>query len=331
MRSTELTLARHLALSPATVAVVIASVSLLVIWGAYSVSEILLVVGSRDAGWSLTPQAHAGLLAAVLLGYVAGAAKYLARSGSEWPAIDVARSRWFGTAGLLIGMVVAVLTVADVRLREPDRQLLNVGEAALNIAFLALFWAVGRAGYFSVLSVIKPATIKAVDLFNLEPLYTHGRDQLRSALVWLVGASLFVLIMLFDPNPAVQADSIKLVGPMLVAFVILAVTMILLPLRQIWMSIRTAKAGALASVMADLRVLRAKPHRPPGQEADLLARRDFFAGLSAWPIDPATVGTFAFYVLLPFLTWVIGTFAKQLFDTVFIEKIINAIVGSVLG
>jgi hypothetical protein len=36
------------------------------------------------------------------------------------------------------------------------------------------------------------------------------------------------------------------------------------------------------------------------------------------------------YILLPFLTWIAATFAKQLFDTVFMEKVIKAILG-VLG
>jgi hypothetical protein len=327
----EFRLVRGVALSPVAIAVAVASASLLVIWGAYFVSGIALVVSLRDGGWSLAPQAHAGLLASVLLGYVAGASKYMVRSGSAWPGIDVARSRWAGATGLLIGVIAAILTIADIRALEPDRQLMNVGEAVLNVAFLALFWAVGRAGYFAVLSVMRPATIATVDLFDLGPLYIHGRGQLRSALVWLAGASLFVLIMLFDPNPAVQADSAKVVGPMLTAFVVLAIAMILLPLRQIWMSIRTAKASALASVMVDLRALRAMPHAPPGREADLLARREYFASLSEWPFDAASIGTFAFYVLLPFLAWIAGTIAKRLFDTVFMERVIQVIVGALLG
>ena len=326
----EFRLVRRIALSPAAVAAAAASLSLLLIWGAYYISATALVAGSRNAGWSLAPQAHAGLLASVLLGYVAGAAKYLAQSGSAWPAIDIARSRWGGATGLLAGVIAAVLTIEDIRTLEPDRQLLTAGEAALNIVFLALFWAVGRAGYFAVVSVMRPTTIATVDLLDLRPLYTHGREQLRSALVWLIGASLFVLIMLFDPNPAVQADSVKVVGPMLAGFVLLAITMILLPLRRIWMSIRTAKASALASAMADLQALRAMSHAPPGREADLLARREYVAGLSEWPFDAASVGTFAFYILLPFLTWIAATFAKQLFDTVFMEKVIKAILG-VLG
>lgn len=327
----EFRLARRIALSPAGLAAAVTCVSLTAILGAFYISGIALIVGSVDVGWSLAPQAHAGLLASVLLGYGAGATKYMARSGSAWQATDIARSRWGGATGLLAGLIVSVLAIDDIRALEPDRSLLNVGEVALNLVFLALFWAVGRAGYFTIISVLRPATITAVDLFDLRPLYTHGRDQLRSALVWLAGASLFVVVMLFDPNPAVQVDSAKVVGPILAGFVLLAITMILLPLRRIWISIRTAKASALASVMADLRALRAMRHAPPGREADLLARRNFFAGLSEWPFDATSIGTFAFYILLPFLTWTAATFVKRLLDTVFMEKVITAILRVFLG
>lgn len=327
----EFRLARRIALSPAALAAAVTCVSLIAILGAFYISGIAMIAGSVDTGWSLAPQAHAGLLASVLLGYGAGATKYVARSESAWRAADVARSRWGGAAGLLVGLFVSVLAIDDIRALEPDRPLLNAGEVVLNVAFLALFWAIGRAGYVAIIAVLRPATIGAVDLFDLRPLYTHGRDQLRSALVWLIGASLFVVIMLFDPNPAVQVDSIKVVGPMLAGFVLLSITMILLPLRRIWMSIRTAKASALASVTADLRALRAMPQTPPGREADLLSRRNFFAELSEWPFDATSVGTFVFYILLPFLTWTIAAFAKRLFDTVFMETVINAILGLFLG
>lgn len=308
-----------------------ACVCLLVIYGAYAFSGVALAIDSLEAGVSLTPQAHAGLLASVLLGYSVGATKYVAQSEPRWRTIDIVRSRWGGAIGLMVGVMVSVLTIENIRALEPDRRLLNAGEIALNLAFLALSWALGRAGCFAVISVLRPATIAAVDLFDLRPLYSHGRDQLRAALVWLTGASLFIAVMLFDPNPAVQVDSVKVVGPMLGANLVVAIAMILLPLRRVWASIRSAKATAIASLTADLRALHDLPQPPPGREADLLSRRTYFSELSEWPFDAASLGTFGFYVLLPFVTWLSATFAKRLFDTVFMEKVIKAISAAIVG
>lgn len=76
------------------------------------------------------------------------------------------------------------------------------------------------------------------------------------------------------------------------------------------------------------------PGRPllnAGEIALNLARRTYIAGLSEWPFDVASVGTFAFYILLPCLTWTTATIAKRLFDTVFMEKVIKVISGALAG
>jgi hypothetical protein len=324
----EFTLVRRVALSPAALGSIVTLILFVAICSAYGASGIAVVAGAAETGWTLSAQAHASLLASVLLGYGVGAAKHMAGKAGAWRMSDLARSRWSGAAGVLCGAALSALLIADIVALEPDRSMFNAGEVALNIAFLALFWAVGRAGYFAVVTMLRPAGVAAVDLYDLSSLYRHGHDQLRLALVWLGGLSLFVAVMLFDPNPAVQLNSFKVAAPILATMVLLGLLLILLPLRRIWIAIRTAKASALSSVMAELRALRASPGGVPGKEADLLARRAYFAALPEWPFDASSVGTFAFYVLLPFLTWAVGALAKQLLDTVFVAKAIKIILSA---
>jgi hypothetical protein len=270
----------------------------------------------------MSAQAHVTLLCSTLLAYGLTAARLAHEAGSGGVMNPRAwlHSRLAGTAGVAAGLVLILLTSRQIRLQEPGRNPWTVGELFVDVLSLLLLWGIGRAAYFTLRGAgANEYRSVPVDLWDLAPLQRFGQQGLRNALAWIVGISLLVVIMYFDPNPALQVDSGKVFVPLLLGSVAVAVLTLFLPLWTLKKRLQKEKADTLAAIDGELLRMRDAAVRgsyaPPGAEADLLARRNHIAGVSGWAIDTGTFRKLSFYLLFPAGSWFIGPFLRKIVDT----------------
>lgn len=327
---------------PASSGVVVALTLLAIALAAYRLSGIEIVSANAENLYTLSPQAHLCILLSSLIGYGLGISRHLT-SGSAAAEFEMdsndrramlGTSRWAGAGGIALGMLVSFLTIREIRLLEPGRDLWNPVEVFVNAMSLALFWGIGRAMYFTVYGAGSRRNDIDIDLLDLGPVYRRGRAGLQVALAWIVGIALFVLIMMFDPNPDIQVDSAKVLLPLVMGTAVVAGIAILLPMLRLWTGIRKRKSQAIAEAVRALQALRASDPAGaamPGREADLYARQAYAAALSDWPFDATTVGRFAFYVLIPVGSWLLGTLLRGLFEMVFMVRLVQKVMGLLAG
>lgn len=286
-----------------------------------------LVEKDPQGGLAITAQFHVTLLCSVLLAYGLSAARLLG-TPIDLGTAPHPRSHpgllFAGLTGLLMGMLVIILTARQIRIQEPERNPWTLGEIYVDLLALLLLWGIARATFFTLRGAGSAgAGQTSVDLYDLAPLQRYGQHGLRSALAWSGGISLLVLIMFFDPNPALQIDSIKILGPILMISVVTAGLSLYQPLRILRKQVRREKSRAIETIHDQLAAIRAEESAGnppvPGTEADLLARRAFVLSLPEWMLETGGFRKFAVFVLIPAGSWFVGPLLRKVLDSALIE------------
>jgi hypothetical protein len=297
------------------------------------------VDSSPGAAIPLAPGVRAAVVVAVLLGYVVAAFRHtlvavvrdVESYGLEDPAADLLSrelrvlrfevellhaSRYAGAVGVLIG--VGVLGVLDWLVSGSNSAAAWGSGVLLPLMALLLFWVLGRVAYFTVVGASQAAGVTpeevAIDLLNLRALELFGRIGLRLSLAWIIGISIFTLLLLFlFPNPRLAAVPIV---PVMAFTLVIATVALVIPVRGVRRGIRNAKRAALADLAVELRRTRdaalAGDKEIQGHLADLLSYRAFVEALREWPFDTSTLVRFGLYLLIPLGSWLGGAFVERL-------------------
>jgi hypothetical protein len=158
--------------------------------------------------------------------------------------------------------------------------------------------------------------VARIDLLDLRGLAPLARIGLRSALAFALAASLIA---------AMASDEFTLPVTLLTMAIVGAVgaLTVLLPVRGVHRAIRAAKDAELREVRAAIaRARRAAidENAAAGPNAtrlgDLLAFEARIAGVGEWPFDLGTLVRFAFFLALPFGSWVAGALEERLVSRV---------------
>lgn len=212
------------------------------------------------------------LMIATIAGALAGA--FLVRwifGGSDGPWH--AASAWF-TAVMLGGLFI-MLARGIAMTHEAKRQRAPIFEAA-----------------------------ETVDLLDLEPQLRAGRCALRTAVSWMVGASLSSLFFLLGGD--------QLTIGILIFITVIALVSVLPPILRIQRIIRQSKQTELQRLQAEVRQARAEvlestqegPDAAPGRLADLLAYLHYVETLPELPFDKAKLAITSLYFAVPLISWV---------------------------
>lgn len=142
-----------------------------------------------------------------------------------------------------------------------------------------------------------------VDLLDLEPQLRAGRCALRTAIAWMVGASLSSLFFLLGGD--------QLTIGILIFITVIALVSVLPPILKIQRIISTAKAAEIQRLQTEVRQARAEvldstidgPDPSPGRLADLLAYLHYVETLPELPFNKAKLAVTSLYFAVPMISW----------------------------
>ena len=228
----------------------------------------------------------------------------------------VRQSRWTATLGAVFGLGFTLLTAS---LLLPDLSLTRLFREFLWFLLVSpLLWAqVSRAAFFTLLGLRLVSRLARsgveVDLLDLSPLAPFGRIGLRNAFGWIVGSTIFSLLMLNVP-----LESLLTAYPGILSILLIAIAALVIPLRPVHQAIRRAKREQLARVNAEIHrdreALGSGEHsgeaaaRLPG----LIAYRGAIESVREWPLDTPTLGRFSLYLAIPLGGWLGGALVERL-------------------
>ncbi len=220
-----------------------------------------------------------------------------------------------------IGMIAALFAVVGTYFTTDAAQRLSHPALLWNLWQNALFsWLLARtiAHDLGVSGVFSRAAERhaEIELFDLTPLTPLAGRGLQSALLIILGISLFSLIL------GAGGDISPLVPVIQTATVLLAAFALVLPSRGIRRRIRTAKREELARLSAEIRAVRAQRAPTEGPEwreiesrlATLLALKQHIAATREWPFDLGTLGRFLLYAAIGVGSWLGAAAVERLLD-----------------
>jgi hypothetical protein len=177
-----------------------------------------------------------------------------------------------------------------------------------------LFANLGLLARWSVLEIRALRAIGRrvrVSLLDRDALAPFVRTGMRSALLWMVGTSLAVTLLL-------DVNAPWLVLVVLAATTTLALAALLLPSRGLHERLRTEKQAELrwvrseiASAREALGDARAETHEQASRLPALLAWEARVEGTSAWPFDAPSLFRFALLLLVPLGSWLGGALVER--------------------
>jgi hypothetical protein len=155
--------------------------------------------------------------------------------------------------------------------------------------------------------------VSSIDVFDFRPLLPFTQQGLANALLFLGAVSIAGLMLLTETGFGLLA--LLSGGPVLVV----AGMALVLPLRGVHRRIRQAKDAELVWVETEIKkrreALKTSPgSRAPGEFADLVAYRDLVRGVQEWPINASTYLRFAFYLMIPVVSWAAAALVERLVD-----------------
>ncbi len=182
-----------------------------------------------------------------------------------------------------------------------------------------LQWAqVARAAFFTILGLRLVSRLAKsgleIDLLDLTSLAPFGRIGLRNAFGWIVGSTIFSLLMLNVP-----LESLLTAYPGILWILLIAVAALVIPLRPVHQAIRLAKREQLARVNGEIHRDREAlgSGELDGAEAatrlpGLIAYRGAIESVREWPLDTPTLGRFLLYLAIPLGSWLGGALVERL-------------------
>jgi hypothetical protein len=155
-----------------------------------------------------------------------------------------------------------------------------------------------------------------IELFDLTPLAPLAGRGLQSALLIVLGISLFSLIL------GARGDISPLVPMIQTATVLLAAFALVLPSLGTRRRVRAAKREELARLSAEIRAVQAQRAPMEGPEwreiesrlATLLALKQHVAATREWPFDLGTLGRFLLYAAIGVGSWLGAAAVERLLD-----------------
>jgi len=147
------------------------------------------------------------------------------------------------------------------------------------------------------------AAAEVVDLLDLGPQLRAGRCALRTAISWLVGASLSSLFFMLG------GDALTI--SILVLITVISVASVLPPILRVQRTIRNAKVIELQRLQIEIRRAREDVlestqgggEAAPGRLADLLAYQNYVDTLPELPFDKAKLAIMSLYFAVPLISW----------------------------
>lgn len=149
-----------------------------------------------------------------------------------------------------------------------------------------------------------------IDLLDLSPLAPFTRLGLSNALLVIGGLSIFSLML-------IETGFVLTMLIFGVPIIFLAVVALLYPVHGVHDRIRQKKEAELHTVNAAIAAQRSaflnndSGHRR-GEMADLVAYRSLVESVSEWPFTTSNFARFVLYLLIPVLSWGLGTVAEEL-------------------
>jgi hypothetical protein len=157
--------------------------------------------------------------------------------------------------------------------------------------------------------------LSRIDLLDLAPLAPFAQQGLSNALL-LVGVLSVASLMM------IEAGFMMLMLIIGSSTLVLAVLVLIAPVRGVQKRVRGAKQDELAWVSEQISDLRAKFEGPPagarsGELADMVAYRSLIESIPEWPFTGSTYARLFVYALIPLASWGVGIVAEELIGRLF--------------
>ncbi len=177
-------------------------------------------------------------------------------------------------------------------------------------------WWISCFCYVAVVESVRlsrlSSAIDSIDLLNLQQYQPLIRQGLTNALLVIGAVSILSLF-------AVEARYIPVLVGFWIAFVLLAWTSLMLPLRGIRRKIRVARSEELdwcrQRIMPSRDALKAGDD-PKQSFAEIMAYRALIEDIRNWPFDSSTLIRFMLYLLIPLGSWLGGALVERGLDIV---------------
>ena len=251
----------------------------------------------------------------------------LRRAGAEpapnvgtLPRPMVRRSRYFGAIGLAVGFFIinAVSSAQGYTMEAPWTALHET--SFFLFLFLLFFWMLARVIVFTISGARYAAGFSSddleVDLLDLQPLNAFGRIGLRFALLWIVGVT-FAVPMLLTPD--LESTGVLVALP---PAAVIATVALLIPVLGVRARVRSVKQAELARIGAAIRgddaalsETRIADRKGQLSLADLIAYRGLVESAPEWPYDAPTLSRFVLYLLIPAASWVAAALVERGVDS----------------
>jgi hypothetical protein len=234
----------------------------------------------------------------------------MACNDAEFSALQREVQRFQMAALRRYGLVSAVLAVVGTYFTTDAAQRLSHPALAWNLWQNALFaWLLTRtiAHDLGVSGVFSRAAERhaEIELFDLTPLTPLAGRGLQSALLIVLGTSVFSLFLTGDPSPLVPVTQ--------TATVLLAGFALVLPSLGVRRRVRAAKRDELVRLSAELRAIRALG-APTERLATLLTLKQHVGAAREWPFDLGTLGRFLLYAVIGVGSWLGAATVERLLD-----------------
>jgi len=228
----------------------------------------------------------------------------------------VSAFRWAGWIGVIVAMMIPLLV--DLPRGEFPYGLGQPVETVWHrVATPIVGWWAARLGYLILLESRRLSNLakglRAIDLFDLDPLLPFARQGLRHALLLIGFISIFAVMSFFEVGLGLAAGVLSLL------YLPGAFLGMLLPVRGVHHVIRREKRRRLASCRERLRALQGDDDA--GLEsgvtrelADLLTVRSHLEAVREWPFDVSVTARFAVYLVIPLASWAGAALVERAVD-----------------
>jgi hypothetical protein len=302
------------------------------------VYHALLVAPRPGAWWAVYREVlDSTAVFALLIGYAPAALAYARRghrtllrelrptlscSEAEFSELEREAGRFDMPVLRIVGGIAALCGISTTLFTTGILERFHLGSATLSWVLWqngAAFWLMVRSAAHDlrVSAVVSRATERhaEVDPLALGPLAPLARRGLQSALLIVLGISIFSLLLgvgnVSPLLPVAQASTVALAAFALV-----------LPSIGVHRRIRSARREELGRLASEIHAVRERSSQAPGAEApsldlrlaSLLTLRQHVEDAREWPFDLGTLGRFLLYAAIGVGSWLGGAIVERLLD-----------------